>query len=370
MKPITKTFLVLIGIAATAGVLALIWISTDRGDVGESKGEKPSVRLLNVSYDPTREFYRDFNAAFVEYWKAKTGQSVVIEQSHGGSGKQARAVIDGLEADVVTLALAYDIDAIAQNAGLLPADWQSRLPNNSSPYTSTIVFLVRQGNPKNIKDWSDLVRPDVQIITPNPKTSGGARWNYLAAWAYVLGKELGGIENIVDPNKAEERKRAEDKAREFVTAMFRQVPVLDSGARGSTNTFVQRNMGDVLLAWENEAFLALKEAGEDKLEVVVPTMSILAEPPVALVDKNVDKHGTREVAQGYLDYLYSPTGQKLAARHFYRPMSGDKADPEDMKRFPELSLVRIDKVFGGWQAAQKIHFNDGGLFDQIYVPSK
>jgi sulfate transport system substrate-binding protein len=308
----------------------------------------PAQELLNVSYDPTRELYQDVNAAFAAQWKARTGQAVTIQQSHGGSGKQARAVIDGLEADVVTLALAYDVDAVAAS-GLLAKDWQKRLPANSAPYTSTMVFLVRKGNPKGIKDWGDLVKPGVAVITPNPKTSGAARWNYLAAWAWAL-RQPGG---------------SEPKARDFVAALFRNVPVLDSGARGSTNTFVQRGIGDVLLAWENEAFLSIKELGPDKVDVVFPPFSILAEPPVAVVDKVVDKKGTRAVAQAYLEFLYSPEGQALAAKHYYRPR--DKAATAKAPvRFPELKLVTIDEVFGGWQKAQKTHFADGGVFDQIY----
>ena len=307
------------------------------------------VELLNVSYDPTRELYRDFNAAFAKDWLQKKGQKVQIETSHGGSGKQARAVIDGLEADVVTLALAYDIDSIAQRAKLFPANWQKRLPENSAPYTSTIVFLVRKGNPKKVKDWPDLLRPGVSVITPNPKTSGGARWNYLAAWAYGL--------KIFKGDEA--------KTRNMVRALFRNVPVLDTGARGSTTTFVQNGIGDVLLAWENEAFLSVEELGPDKFEIVVPKLSILAEPPVALVDKNVDKHGTREVAQAYLQYLYSPEGQKIAAKHYYRPRFPQYADPTDIARFPKVELVTIDQVFGSWAKAQATHFAEGGVFDQI-----
>ncbi len=305
--------------------------------------------LLNVSYDPTRELYQEYNRAFINYWKAKTGETVTIAQSHGGSSKQARAVIDGLPADVVTLALAYDIDAIAQNAGLLAADWQKRLPQNSTPYTSTIVFLVRKGNPKQIKDWSDLVRPGVSVITPNPKTSGGARWNYLAAWAYAR-RQPGGDD---------------DKARDFVKRLYRNVPVLDSGARGSTTTFAQRQIGDVLIAWENEAFLSIRELGSDKLEIVVPSQSILAEPPVAVVDKVVEKKGTRKLAQAYLEYLYTPEGQEIAARNYYRPRLESIAKKYSAT-FPKLKLVTVDEVFGGWQKAQKTHFDDGGVFDQIY----
>jgi sulfate/thiosulfate transport system substrate-binding protein len=303
-----------------------------------------NVTLLNVSYDPTRELYSDFNKSFTAHWKAKTGDTVTIKQSHGGSGKQARAIIDGLEADVTTLALAYDIDAI-QEKGLIKPGWQKEFPHNSSPYTSTIVFLVRKGNPKGIKDWSDLVKPGVKVITPNPKTSGGARWNYLAAWAYALHQKGG--------NDA--------TAKEFVTKLFKNVPVLDSGARGSTNTFVQRGLGDVLLAWENEAFLAINELGPDKFDIITPSESILAEPPVTVVDKVVDKKGTRKVAEAYLNYLYSTEGQKLAAKHYYRPI--DKKIPTKLAK---VKLYTIEKAFGGWQKAQKAHFADGGTFDQIY----
>jgi len=308
------------------------------------------LQLLNVSYDPTRELYQAFDASFAEYWKAQGGEPVTIRQSHGGSGKQARSVIDGLSADVVTLALAYDIDAIAEKAGLLPKDWQIRLPDNSSPYTSTIVFLVRKGNPKGVKDWDDLVKPGISVITPNPKTSGGARWNYLAAWAYSV-KQTG---------------NDEQKARDFITRLYKNVPVLDSGARGSTTTFVQRGIGDVLLAWENEALLAKKEAGGDQFEIVVPSLSILAEPPVAVVDKNVTRHGTQKVAEAYLRYLYTDVGQEIAAKNFYRPRNTVIAD-KYAAQFPKINLITIDGVFGGWQKAQKTHFSDGGLFDQIYA---
>ncbi|MFO0870891.1 MAG: sulfate ABC transporter substrate-binding protein [Pirellulales bacterium] len=341
------------------------------GQVGAQSGPAHAgpVTLLNVSYDPTREFYQDFNASFARYWQEKTGQVVTLEQSHGGSGKQARAVIDGLEADVVTLALAYDIDAIAQRAELLPTDWQQRLPNRSAPYTSTIVFLVRQGNPKQIHDWADLVKGDVSVITPNPKTSGGARWNYLAAWGSALKRELGGWEPLRDPAAADAVAAAQSKAQKFVAELFRRVPVLDSGARGSTNTFVQREIGDVLLAWENEAHLAVKDLGPGKIEIVVPSLSILAEPPVALVDKVVAKHGTREVAQAYLEHLYSPQGQQLAAKHFYRPARQELVSEEQRKQFAAVELFTIDEVFGGWNEAQRRHFDDGGIFDQIYQPT-
>jgi sulfate transport system substrate-binding protein len=328
-------------------VLALMVADTGGTDVSAQS----SVTLLNVSYDPTREFYRDVNAAFVEHWRATTGQTVSINQSHGGSGKQARAVIDGLQADVVTLALAFDIDAIHEHARLLPRDWQRRLPHNSAPYTSTIVFVVRKGNPKRIKDWSDLVRPGVSVVTPNPKTSGGARWNYLAAWAYAL-ERPGGDER---------------KALEFVTRLFRNVPVLDSGARGSTTTFAQRGIGDVLIAWENEAQLAIRTLGKDRLEIVVPSMSILAEPCVALVDSVVDKRGTRSVAEAYLRFLYSDEAQEIAARHFYRPRS-EAVMARYAAHFPKIRLISIDGVFGGWKHAQQKHFDDGKLFDRIYEP--
>jgi sulfate transport system substrate-binding protein len=309
------------------------------------------VQLLNVSYDPTRELYVEFNAAFAKFWKGRSGQDVRFRQSHGGSGGQARAVSDGLDADVVTLALAYDIDAVA-HSGLIDKGWQRRLPQNSSPYTSTIVFLVRKGNPKGIRDWSDLVRSGIQVVTPNPKTSGGARWNYLAAWEFA--KRRGG--------------GSDAKAREFVTALFRNVPVLDSGARGATTTFVQRGIGDVLLAWENEAYLAIAEA-KDKVEIVVPSISILAEPPVAVVDKVVAKKGTKAVAEAYLQYLYSPEGQEIAAKHYYRPRDA-KVAAKYANRFAKVQLFTIDEAFGGWQTAQKAHFADGGTFDQIYRPGR
>ncbi|AXK80604.1 sulfate ABC transporter substrate-binding protein [Pseudolabrys taiwanensis] len=308
-------------------------------------------RLLNVSYDPTRELYRAYNDAFTKYWKEKTGKTIAIQQSHGGSGAQARAVIDGLEADVVTLALEADIDAIAQNSGKIPADWRGRLPHNSSPYTSTIVFLVRKGNPKGIKDWDDLVKDGVEVITPNPKTSGGARWNVLAAWAWALHKYNGD----------------EGKVRDYVAALFKHVPVLDTGARGSTTTFVQRKIGDVLLAWENEAFLALDELGVGEFDIVVPSISIKAEPPVALVDKNAEKHRTTEVARAYLEYLYSDVGQQIAAKNYYRPSKPEAVSPEAIKRFPSLKLATIDDL-GGWKIVQPKFFGDGGIFDQLYKP--
>jgi sulfate transport system substrate-binding protein len=311
------------------------------------------VTLLNVSYDPTRELYQDYNAAFAKYWQAKTGEKVTIKQSHGGSSKQARSVLDGLEADVVTLALGYDIDVLADHGKLVPADWQKRLPHNSSPYTSTIVFLVRKGNPKKIRDWDDLVKPGISVITPNPKTSGGARWNYLAAWGAAL-KRPGG---------------SEAKAKEYVAALFKNVPVLDSGARGATTTFVERGIGDVLIAWENEAFLAIKELGPEKFELVVPSVSILAEPPVSVVDKVVDKRGTRKVAQAYLEYLYSGEGQEIAAKHYYRPIDPEVVAKHE-KQFPRVKLLTLAEVSGDWRKTQKTHFEDGGVFDQIYLKGK
>ena len=307
--------------------------------------------LLNVSYDPTRELYQDFNNEFIKYWKEKTGEDVKVQQSHGGAGKQTRAVIDGLEADVVTLALSYDIDQIAKKARILPENWQSRLPNNSLPYTSTIVFLVRKDNPKAIKNWDDLAKAGVSVITPNPKTSGGARYNYLAAWAF-----------------GEKNYGSKEAAKDFVQKVYKNVPVLDSGARGSTTTFIQRGIGDVLITWENEAFLALKEQGTGEFEIIVPPVSIKAETPVTVVDKVAKKTGNLDLAEAYLHYLYSPVGQKLAAKHFYRPSQPEHADPEDLKRFPKLELFTVNEGFGGWAKAQKDHFDDGGYFDQIYAP--
>ena len=309
--------------------------------------------LLNVSYDPTREFYKAINAAFAAKWHADKGEAVTIQQSHGGSGKQARAVIDGLEADVVTLALAGDIDQIAKTTNKIPADWAKALPKNSAPYTSTIVFLVRKGNPKAIKDWGDLVKDGVQVITPNPKTSGGARWNYLAAWAFADRQDG----------------KDEAKTREFVANLYRNVPVLDTGARGSTTTFAQREIGDVLISWENEAFLVQNEFGADKFDIVVPSISIKAEPPVAVVEGNAKAKGNEDLAKAYLEYLYSPEGQKLAAKHYFRPTDEKSADPADLVRFAKLDLVSVDKDFGGWGETQKKHFADGGVFDQVYKPS-
>lgn len=333
--------------ALAAALAAALLLSGCGGSPDRQRRE-----LLNVSYDPTRELYRDVNESFARKWKTETGEDLEIRQSHGGSGKQARSVIDGLAADVVTLALAYDIDEIAERGGLLPADWQKRLPDNSSPYTSTIVFLVRKGNPKRITDWDDLVRPDVKVITPNPKTSGGARWNYLAAWGY-----------------AERRYRSPARTRDFMTRLFRNVPVLDSGARGSTTTFVERAQGDVLLSWENEAFLAVNKLGKGQFEIVVPSLSILAEPPVAVVDKVVDQKGTRAAAEAYLKYLYTPEAQELIARHYYRPRDPAVA-ARHKAQFPEVAMLTIDGNFGGWARAQKIHFADGGEFDRIFRQAK
>ena len=370
MNRLLFTAVVLLPLAAAIGCGSEGAASGTNVGSSAAGGARPPVTLLNVSYDPTRELYEEFNAAFAEHWKQEHGQEVTIHQSHGGAAKQARAVIDGLEADVVTLALAYDIDAIAEKAQLFPADWQNRLPHNSSPYTSTIVFLVRKGNPKRIKDWGDLVKGDVSIITPNPKTSGGARWNYLAAWGYVLKRELGDFAALKDPAEKDQVAAAQAKARAFVGEIYKRVPVLDSGARGSTNTFVQREIGDVLLAWENEAFLAVKDLGPDKVEIVVPGLSILAEPPVTVVDKVAEKHGTTEVAKAYLEYLYSPQGQQLAAKHFYRPVKSESVPAEQLAQFAKLELFTIDEAFGGWQKAQAEHFNDGGVFDQLYKPGK
>lgn len=330
-------------LAAVAVSASLLWSAT--------AVEAQTRTLLNVSYDPTRELYRDYNNAFARYWREQTGETLRFNMSHGGSGSQARAVIDGLQADVVTLALAYDIDAVAELSGKLPADWQQQLPNNSSPYTSTIVFLVRKGNPKGIQDWDDLVKPDVGVITPNPKTSGGARWNYLAAWAYALAQPGGNAAT----------------AEAFVKALYQNVLVLDSGARGATTTFVQRGIGDVFLSWENEAFLALNELGPDNFEIVVPSISILAEPPVAVVSENARSNGNEAAARAYLDYLYSPEGQAIVAKHYYRPREPQHAAPEDVARFPDVHLVTIGEVFGGWQKAQREHFSDGGVFDRLYA---
>ncbi|CAK7261360.1 sulfate ABC transporter substrate-binding protein [Shinella yambaruensis] len=321
--------------------------------LGGVTGAFAQTTLLNVSYDPTRELYKDYNAAFAKHWKAQTGEDVTIQQSHGGSGKQARGVIDGLEADVVTLALESDINAIAENTDKIPKDWRTRLPNNSSPYTSTIVFLVRKGNPKGIQNWGDLVKDDVQIVTPNPKTSGGARWNYLAAWAWA-NEEFAGDQ---------------DKIKAYIAELFKRAPVLDTGARGSLTTFAQRQIGDVLLAWENEAYLAGAEFGADSFDIVWPPISILAEPPVTVVDGNVDAKGTRKQAEAYLEYLYSDEGQNIAAKHYYRPSKRDVVAPELLKQLPDIKLVTIDDpIFGGWVKAQPEHFGDGGVFDQIYKP--
>lgn len=347
-------------IATISAVVIMTLITACSGDRNNY-----SATLLNVSYDPTRELYQEFNREFAAYWEEQTGQSVRIRMSHGGSGSQSRAVIDGLEADVVTLALAHDVDAIQQNAGLISENWQSRLPENSAPYTSTLVFLVRKGNPLNIQDWDDLIRPDVSVITPNPKTSGAARWNYLAMWGYALQKELGDLSKIGNPDYADEVAHAEQKAKEFVAAIYRNVPVLDSAARGATNTFVQRRIGDVLINWENEILLAESALDAEGLEIVIPPSSILAEPTVSIVDRNVDRKGTREIAQAYLEYLYSEAGQELAAKHFYRPRSSEVTKKfED--QFPPISLFTIDEIAGGWHSASEVHFRDGGIFDQFF----
>jgi sulfate transport system substrate-binding protein len=346
-----------------AAGLGLMTLLAGCGGGDDSSGR---VTLLNVSYDPTRELYREFNESFSKRWEQEHHQRVTIKQSHAGSGSQARAVIDGLDADVVTLALAYDIDSIQIKGKRLGADWQKRLPDNSSPYTSTIVFLVRKGNPKQIKDWPDLIRDGVSVVTPNPKTSGGARWNYLAAWGSVLRTELGGDwSKLDDPASEQVVAAAEKKAEAYVTALYTHVPVLDSGARGATNTFVQREIGDVLLAWENEALLAIKELGPDKVEIVVPSASILAEPPVAVVDTVVDRRGTRQIAEAYLKYLYEEPGQELAAKHYFRPRNTAVLE-RYKEQFPNLELFTIDKVFGGWKATHEKHFADGAMFDRIY----
>ncbi len=342
-----KTRLIAAALLSLTATLAST-IATGFATTFASTAHAAEASLLNVSYDPTRELYQDINKSFAAQWKTQGGAELKIKQSHGGSGKQARAVIDGLAADVVTLALAYDIDEIAQR-GLIAKDWQKRLPHNSAPYTSTIVFLVRKGNPKGIKDWGDIAKPGVAVVTPNPKTSGGARWNHLAAWGYAL-KQPGGNEKT---------------AQEFLAKVYKNVPVLDSGARGATTTFVERGIGDVLLAWENEALLAIKELGPDKVEIVVPSVSILAEPPVAVVDKVVDRRGTRKAAEAYLNYLYSDEGQELGARHYYRP-TADKIAKKYASQFPKVKLLTVDEVAGGWAKAQKAHFADGGVFDQIY----
>lgn len=333
-----------------ATFILLVGLLAGCGEGASDSGASGKVELLNVSYDPTRELYEEFNKEFITYWKEEKGQDVKVNQSHGGSGSQGRSIIDGIEADVTTLALAYDIDAVSENRNLLDKDWQSKLPDNSTPYTSTIVFLVNTGNPKNIQDWDDLVKDNVSVVTPNPKTSGGARWNYLAAWGYAENKFSGD----------------EAKIKTFIGQLFENVEVLDSGARGATTTFVERGIGDVLIAWENEAFLSLKEFGDDKFEIVIPSISILAEPPVAVVDSIVDKKGTREVAEAYLNYLYTDVGQELAAKHYYRPRNVDILSKySDV--FPAIELITIDDNFGGWQHAQKTHFSDGGTFDQIYT---
>ena len=351
-----------IGIAMSAACISmLLWLS---GCGGGDSAER--VTLLNVSYDPTRELYRDINERFAADWQQRTQQRVTIKQSHGGSGSQARAVIDGLRADVVTLALAYDIDSIQAKGKRLGANWQTRFPDNSAPYTSTIVFLVRKGNPRRIRDWPDLIRDDVAVVTPNPKTSGGARWNYLAAWGAQLSRELGGDwSKLDDPAAADEVAAAQKKAQAYVAELYKRVPVLDSAARGSTNTFVQREIGDVLLTWENEALLAIQALGPDKVEMVLPGTSILAEPPVAVVDTVVDRRGTRQIAEAYLNFLYTEEGQEIAARHYFRPRNAAVLE-RHKQQFPELRLFTIDEVFGGWKAVHEQHFADGAIFDRIY----
>jgi sulfate/thiosulfate transport system substrate-binding protein len=351
MTPSPTKLVALVAVVAAAAVAGLHCSKSAPDDTKAAGGEARPVTLLNVSYDPTRELYEDFNAAFAKHWLEKKHQAVTVKQSHGGSGKQARAVIDGLDADIVSLGLAYDVDEVAAKGKLLPEAWQARLPNNSAPYTSTIVFLVRKGNPKGIKDWGDLVKPDTAVITASPKTSGGARWNYLAGWGWALGRPGGD----------------ETSAKEYVTRLYKNVPVLDSGARGSTITFVKNGIGDVLLTWENEAYLAIEEMGKDKVEVVNPPFSILAEPSVALVDKNVDKHGTREVAQAYLEYLYTPEGQEIAAKHYYRPRNPEVAAKYAAK-FQQIKMITVEDL-GGWKTVQAKHFADGGIFDAIYKPT-
>ncbi|MGB3975782.1 MAG: sulfate ABC transporter substrate-binding protein [bacterium] len=369
-----KAFIKFQRVVALCCVLGVSVIGCGGGDKGgkDSRIDRPSLELLNVSYDPTRELYKDFNREFVEHRHRQTGELLSIRQSHGGSGSQSRAVIGGLQADVVTLALAYDIDAIVEHSGLIDADWQGRLPNRSVPYASTLAFLVRKGNPKGIHDWSDLVRDDVQVITPNPKTSGVARWNYLAMWGYALRRELGAdfVERLQDPMQAEAVAAAQRKAQEFVASIFAHVPVLDQGARGATNTFIQRRMGDVLINWENEILLGAHELDAAGLEIVIPPISMLAEPVVAVVDANVDRRGTRDIAEAYLEFLYSEIGQDIVGRHYYRPMISKTAQEKYRDRFPEIELFTIDDVFGGWKAASAEHFVDGGTFDRIYSPSR
>lgn len=371
MNVSARSIAILVPVAVIfAGLLGLTGCTSQSPSSGTGSGAKPSqVTLLNVSYDPTREFYVEFNQLFAAHWKKEAGQDVTVEQSHGGSGKQARAVIDGLEADVVTLSVGYDLSAIARKAKLLDENWQTKLPHNSAPYTSTIVFLVRKGNPKGIKDWGDLTKDGIEIITANPKTGGGSRWNYLAAWGYVLKRELGDLKKLNDPAAAEEVKAAQAKAREFITELYKRVTILDSGARGSTITFT-KGLGDVLLTWENEAFLTLKERGADNYEIVVPSISILAEPPVAVVTKVAERKGNLEVAEAYLKFLYTPEAQKLAARHYYRPAIPDSISADERKQFLNVELFTIGDVFGGWDKAQATHFDDGGVFDQIYQPGK
>jgi sulfate/thiosulfate transport system substrate-binding protein len=352
-------------------VIGLSLLGITLSGCAPSGNENVSRKILNVSYDPTRELFKDFNKEFIDHWKQEKNELIGVQMSHGGAGKQARAVIDGLEADLVTLALAYDIDMIAKKTDLLSTDWQEKLPNGSAPYTSTIVFLVRKGNPKKIKDWDDLIRDDVKVITPHPKTSGGARWNYLAAWGYVLKKELGDLKKLQDSKYADEVAAAQEKAKDYITKLYQHVPILDSGARGATMTFTKRDLGDVLLAWENEALLSLKDPRhEGQFEMVVPSISILAQPPVTLVEKTADKDGVRDICQAYLEYLYTPVGQKIAAKHHYRPFKTEGVPEEFLEQFPEVDRFTVDEVFGGWQKAQKDHFVNGAVFDKIYHPAE
>lgn len=349
-------------------LLGILLVGCDAPESGSNRvGTGPTRKLLNVSYDPTRELYTEFNQAFAEHWQAQHGEWVEVDQSHGGSGKQSRSVIEGLSADVVSLALSGDIDVITKKSGLIAPDWQSRLPNNSSPYTSTIVFLVRKGNPKSIRDWGDLVRPGIEVITPNPKTGGGARWNYLAAWGFALHRELGDLKKVRDPAFADEVTKANAQAQAFIGKLYSNVPTLDPSARAATNTFLQRQIGDVLLTWENEAYLALREMGTDQVEMIVPRLSILAEPPVAVVDSNAKANGNEAIATAYLDYLYSDRGQQIVAKHFYRPRRREVIEPSVLAQFADVTLFEISQLYSGWEEAQEIHFKDRtGIFDQVY----
>ncbi len=369
---VLAAWLVLVVPLAIVGCGGAPTATSDPTNSGGAAAAGKTITLLNVSYDPTREFYQQYNQAFAKHWLAEHGDTVIVQQSHGGSGKQARAVIDGLEADVVTLSVGIDIDAIAEKSQLVDSDWQSRLPHQSAPYTSTIVFLVRKGNPKQIRDWPDLVQGDISLVAANPKTGGGARWNYLAAWGAALQRELGDDwkQKLHDPAQARAVEAAQHKAREYVGELYRRMKVLDSGARGATNSFVQRGIGDVLLAWENEAFLTLNELGVDQVEIVVPSVSILAAPAVAVVDRNVEKHKTRTVATEYLQWLFSETGQTLAAEFYFRPALPELVEPTKLKKFADVELFTIEEVFGAWPATQKVHFDGGGIFDQIYQPGQ